>query len=542
MIRSRRIIGVFALLLWLFGVGNGQAFFGKSYVVRINGESFQKKDILNWWRFWRERGMKFPPTPQPFVDWVLLSQEAKAMGLDKEPSYKRKLQVFLEVRSLLRLRYDEVDSKIDINPDTLWKEYVKNYVPRLRIKALVSKEREEAEDWRRKIRTPDDFDRLYESLKKVKKAKDFGWERPTTIPRELRGILLRAKKGDIIGPLKHGARYFVLLILDRKGAEKEDYQKLHRSIAVKFRKKESSRLTRELIERLKKKYPVQVDEEAIKKIGLEELPPDLKKKEVLKIGKKAMTGEQFQLQLKKDVRLRFPKGKRPSERELEGLKQGIVNNTISQTLTMWEALDRHYEKTVLKDIYEFYKRQRLVRELENKILWPEVKVTDEDVKEYYRKHLKEYTRPARVEIAVIRTKDEKLIRKTYERLREGEDFFEVARDVMFHGVRPERHALKDLIPEMRAALRSMKPGDVSPIIRFKDWFAIVKLIRRYPESAHPFKLVEGSIRKELRKHRFVEVREAYLKKLKKRSHIEIDEEAWKTLKESQEKKNEAKKD
>jgi len=535
------ILGLCVALLLGFSARTAGAFFGKSYVVKVNDESFTKEDVLKWWRFWKEKGMKFPETAGPFVDWVLLSQEARAMGFEDDPSYKRKLRIFREVRGLLQLRYDEVDSKIDLNPDTLWEEYERNYVPRLRIFALVTDDPKEAEKWKAEIRDAKDFQRLYEKLKAEKKAKDFKWERPVSIPEELKKPLLSAKSGDIIGPLKYKMWTYIFWVKERKEGDKEDYQKLHRRIAVKFKKRESARLTGELIERLKKKYPVHIDEEAIGKIGLDKLPDDLAKKKVLEIGDQSMTGEQFQAFLKKDVKLRVKKGRKPSEEDLKRLKRGIVNNTISQTLTTWEALNRHYEKTKLKDIYEFYKRQRLVKELENKVLWPEVKVTDEDVKNYYQEHLKDYTRPARVEIAVIRTKDEKLIRKTYRRIHEGEDFFEVARDVMFHGVRPERRALKDLVPEMVTALRSMKPGDVSSIIRFKDWYAIVKLIRRYPEAAHPFKLVEKSIRKDLLRQRFLEARKAYLGKLKARSKIEVDEEAWKSIKESQEKKDESKK-
>ena len=540
--RSKKWVVCLCVLMFLCApIRQADAFFGKSYVVKVNDESFTKDDIIKWWCFWREKGMTFPERAEPFVDWVLLSQEARAMGLDEESSYKRKLRVFLEVRSLLQLRYDEVDSKINLNPDTLWKEYERNYVPRLRILTLVSDDPKEAAKWKAEIHDIKDFQRLYEKLKAEKKAKDFKWERPISIPEELKKPLLSAKPGDIIGPLKYKMWTYVFYVKDRKGAEKEDYQKLHRSIAVKFKKKESARLTGELIERLKKKYPVHIDEEAIEKIGLDKLPDDVAKKKILEIGDQSMTGEQFQGFLKKEVKMRVKKGRKPSEKELKKLKQGIVNNTISQTLTTWEALNRHYEKDKLKDIYEFYKRQRLVKELENKIFWPEVKVTDEDVKKYYKEHLKDYTRPARVEIAVIRTRDEKLIRTTYRRIRGGEDFFEVARDVMFHGVHPERRALKNLVPEMVSALRSMKPGDISSIIRFKDWYAIVKLIRRYPEAAHPFKLVKKSIKKDLLKQRFNEVKNAYLEKLKARSKIEVDEEAWKSIKESQEKKNESKK-
>ncbi len=533
--------GCLILVLFLFLLpATTQAFFWNRYVVKINGQEYKEKDIKKWWRFWKEPGLSFPETPEPFIEWILLSDEARRMGLDQEPSYQRKLRTFLEVRALMQLRYEEVDQKIDLSREKLWQIYLKEYVPRLRIKALITQDEKEAKDWKAQIKTVQDFENLFRKLEKEGKAKDFGWERPRTIPQELKEPLLSASPGDILGPLTYHQRFYILYVEEKLGPDPEDFKALRQVIAHRYKKIRARELTREFIAKLRQKYPVKINEAVLENITLKKLPEDLAQEVVLTIGEQTMTAEQFQQSLKKEVDLRIGKGKTPSPEELSILKKRLLNDIIAQTLTSWEAMNRHYEKTVLKDVYEFYQRTRLVREFEEKIIWPQVKVTDEEVKAYYETHKKDFTRPARVEMAVIKTQDEALAHKVHQRLKRGEDFFEVAKEIQFHGAHPERRELANLVPEMREIVEKMEPGEISPVIKIKDWYCIVKLIKHYPEEVHPFDMVKESIRKTLAQEKFEELRAQYVAELKSKSRIEINQKAWEKLREELEAKDERK--
>ncbi len=541
--RNKILILTF-LFFFFFLSTPSKALFWNNYLVRINGKTYTKEDFKKWWKYWKEPGMSFPKTPDPFINWILMSDEAKALGLDQEPSYKNKLRIFREVRSLMQLKYEEVDSKIDLSRRVLWQEYIKDYIPRLKIKALITLDEKEAQKWKNQIKSSKDFEKLFKELEPKGKARDFGWERPHTIPKELRQTILSAKPGEILGPLKHGKVFYILFVQEKLGPDEEDFRNLERSIAFKIKKRESARLTKELIQRLKKKYKVTVNKEAIEKIPLKgKLPEDLAKTAVLKINDQVLTGAQFQKLLQKEAKLRL--GKNQTKEGIEWLKWRLINDSIAQTLTTWEALNRHYEnKPPLKDVYEFYKKQRLTRELEEKIIWPQVKVTEEDVRQYYEEHKKDFTKPERVEIAVIRTQDQQLAREVYQRLKKGEDFFEVGKEILFHGARPERYKLEDLVPEMRKVLKRLRPGEISPIIKIKrgnnTWYCIVKLIRHYPEEVHPFKMVKESIRKSLAQEKFERLKQEYIAKLRARSKIQINEKAWQELRKEMEAKHEAK--
>jgi len=513
------------------------AFLGRNYLVEINGYCYKPEDFKKWWQYWKEPGMTVPKTPDPFIDWILLSEEAKVMGLDQEPSYQKKLKTFLEVRSLMQLRYEEIDQKIDLSREILWEEYVREYVPRLKIKALISPKKEEVFKWKQQIQDAKDFVSLFEKLQSEGKAKDFGWERPYTIPQELKSTLLKVQAGNILGPLQYHKRFYILYVEERLGPDPQDFKTLKEVIAYRYKKRKSRELTKEFLAKLRQKYHIVINEPLLDQISLEKISTDLASQAVLTIGEQKISAQEFQKLLKKEAKLRLGKKHKPSDQELEVLKKRLLNDIIAQTLTSWEALNRHYEKTVLKDIYQFYQRQRLVREFENRVIWPRVKITDEEVRKYYLEHKKDFTRPARVEMAVIKTQDEALARRIHQRLQRGEDFFEVAKEIQFHGARPEKHELQNLVPEMRKIIQKMEPGDVSSVIKIKDWYCIVKLIQFYPEEVHPFEMVKESIRKTLAQEKFEDLKKKYLARLRAKSRIKINEKAWQKLRRQLEAEN-----
>ncbi len=523
-----RVFTFVLVFLFLGKVGFCFSLFGKGYLVKINGVKYTNEDFKRWWANWKDKNTKLTPsTVQDFINWILLSDEAKALGLDEEPSYKRKVLIFLKVRSLLQLRYDEVGRKIKMDRKRLWKFYQERYTPRVKIKALLTDNETEAKNWISLIKDKNDFEKLYKNLLPKGKARDMGWKRPINTPSDLKKRVFGAQKGDVLGPLKHGKTWLVLFVEDRKEADEEDFRRIHSAVAETYRKYMDSVLTKKLVERLKKKYGVKVNWDVIKGVGLDDLPEDVKDKVVMKVGDVEVTAEQFQKLLKKEADLRLRKKK--DKKALETLKKRIVNGIVSQTLIDKEALARHYERGPLKDVYWFYTRNRLIYELETKMIWPKVSVSDEEVKRYYQQHIENFTKPERVELAVIQTQDRELVKVIYERLKKGEDFFDVARDVMFHGATPRRFALKKLVPPVREAVERMKPGEVSNIIKYKNWFFIVKLIKRYSQEVHPFDEVKESIKKTLAKQRFEQLRREYIEKLRRQSTIEINENRWREV-------------
>ncbi len=520
---------IFLMLIILF-IGLCYLYGENNYLVKVNGKTYTEKDFKIWWKYWKDKNTPFPETPEKFINWILLSDEAKALGLEDEASYKRKLKVFREVRSLLQLRYDEVERKINLNPDSLWKFYNKEYAPLYKIKIIITDNKTEAEKWKKTLKTLDDFNKLFNNLKKHKnKAKDLGWKRPVAIPEPFKKVVFKAKLKQVYGPITYKNNYYFVVVTEKFPGTKKDYNKIHQNIAYMYKKYMADKLTKDLLNKLSKKYKVEVNWELINKIQpFKKINKDEANNIVIKIEDKTLNANEFKKNLEKEIETRALKNKLNSA-SLEKLKKSLVEGIINQTLTTIEALNRHYERTVMKDIYWFYKRNRLIAEFENKIIMPEVKITEKEIRDYYKKHLKDFTKPEMVKIAVIQTKDEKLINKAYSKLKNGENFFEVAREIQFHGARPEYRKVNNLVKEVREVVIKMKPGEISRIIKYKDWYFIVKLLKKEKEEVHSFDKVKKQIKDILFKKKFKQIENEYIKKLREKSKIEMNDKIWRKI-------------
>ncbi|MBX6422059.1 peptidyl-prolyl cis-trans isomerase [Thermosulfurimonas sp. F29] len=527
---SRILLIILLILLW-GPPFQARAFlgFGKGYLVRINGKAYTPEDFKKWWNYWHDKNTPVTDALDDFIAWNLLADEAESMNLADSPHYRRKLEVFLKVRSLLLLRNEEVDQKIHATREKLWDLYLREFVPRVRLRVFYSENATEARTWAEKARQ-EGCQKVFEKIPR-KKKRDLGYRRPRQIPPFLRKDVVSAASGAVLGPYQRGKRFVVVCVEDRVGPTPGDFRDMLPDLGDLFRREEEARLTRDLIERLKKKYRVEIAWDTINKITPEgKLPDDLKDRVVIRIADKELSARDFQELLKRDRALRYPERKKLSEEDLRRLRKIVVNNIVAETLTDLEALNRHYERREpLKSLWEFYKRQMLVREFERQVIWPKVKVTEEDIREYYEEHKQDYLRPGKVVIAVIQSGDEKLMRELYRRIRSGEDFFEVAKRLYFHGVHPQTYREDQVRPEIKKVLDTLEPGDISPLFKVdKDYF-IIKLIDRIPPSPHPFKMVKDSIKSILERERFEELRRDYVERLKLRSRIEINEKAWQKL-------------
>lgn len=140
-------------------------------------------------------------------------------------------------------------------------------------------------------------------------------------------------------------------------------------------------------------------------------------------------------------------------------------------------------------------------------------VTDADVQDFYTKNIAQYTTPAQVRASHIlfqtSGKDEATVRTQAEAVlaqarAPGADFAALARQ------HSEDASNKDLggdlnyfgrgrmVPEFEAAAFSMKPGDISTLVKTQFGFHIIKLVDAQPEVVRPMAEVREEIADQLR--------------------------------------------
>ena len=183
---------------------------------------------------------------------------------------------------------------------------------------------------------------------------------------------------------------------------------------------------------------------------------------MLEIGDLKVTGNQIRHYLVKEKK--FVRGRTGRLQVTDdALKKRVVENIIIQTLIGKEALARHYEERLpFKEVYDFYRHNRLTIEWKKAVIDPQVVITDLEIADEYEKMETHFRLPDEVDIAWVRTADLVLARKVQQELMEGRDFFRVMVPRFGAGVEMRKQPLDNLSPFMQKIVIGLAPGQESP--------------------------------------------------------------------------------
>jgi parvulin-like peptidyl-prolyl isomerase len=512
-------------------------------LVSVNDARLTTEDYRDWWREWQEKDMSVPETPDEFVDWMLLYQEAQAMQLDQNPEFLKKVGIFLKVRALMQLKQDEVGAKTTMPDDkTLWEAYRKGYTPIYNLHMVAVDAEEQAAEIRRLL---DAGKSLTDAAKETglsgadEELAQSGAMRASKIPETLREALVDVPAKSIVGPVPFGHSWYFLEVLERSDGSKEDFAKVKNDLIRQDLKVQENELTRRLTEALAKKYQVTVDEELLGRITAEGFPKEDREKAVLRVGNTVVSVDALYQATLKELEMRG--GAHRKSLDFEATKQRVVADAVAQTVTGLEALDRHYEnQPPLKAAYDFYRQHRMIKELEKTVIEPGIKVDEKDAQAYYAAHPELFSRGGLAELSVVQTNEAKLAEQVEEKLKAGGDFFKVMQPLSPAGVEVRRTPLDHLHPVIRQAVATMAPGQVSGALKDGENIYFVKLIRTDETESIPFEKVAEDIRTRLREERFAAAKSELVKTLRDRSAIKVNQRAWDSLRKSLIKEGEGK--
>jgi peptidyl-prolyl cis-trans isomerase C len=202
-------------------------------------------------------------------------------------------------------------------------------------------------------------------------------------------------------------------------------------------------------------------------------------------------------------------------------RSGIVRNKEIQ-----QNLKDYRER--MKEQETEYRKGLLLREYLRQLRDKDLKVDDAEVQQYYDERRADYQNPVRVTPAHILTQTEEEAKAALKRLKAGEDFAKVAKEISTDpsaengGKIPEvmKGDLSD-IPEFEAALFKLKPGQVSGVVKTKIGYHIIKKIGEMKLPEQSFEQAGPQIRRVLEKKKFDE----WVEKAKKEQKVWIDDKA-----------------
>jgi peptidyl-prolyl cis-trans isomerase SurA len=184
------------------------------------------------------------------------------------------------------------------------------------------------------------------------------------------------------------------------------------------------------------------------------------------------------------------------------------------------------------------KKQLLRFRVLNIAVGSRVNISDEEVKSYYDRHLKDGTNvqvrashifiaiPDGADAAAVREKEAQA-RKILERARGGEDFAKLARELSDDAAtRSEGGDLgyfgKDMLPKpIEELVFSMKPGEIEGPVRADRGFHVIKLVDRKLKDPKPFDEVKDDVRMQLRQKEMERQTKSYIAELRKKTLVDV---------------------
>lgn len=500
-------------------------------LLTIDDTEYTTEDFQTWWKNWQEPGMSFPDNPNEYIDFLLQYREADRMKLYEDPSFQQKIMTFLKARTLMMLKGEEVDRKINLSDEDLWEIYEKEYVPRYNINIISFETREKAEEFLQKEGNGPISDEKFAELASAEEnplSVQTGWYRKKSIDEGWYEILDSLKpKGlsEIVGD-RHGV--IILRLQEIKDGDKEDFETVRDNISQTLRKRKAAELTIDLLKRLREKYHVQINEERLKEIDLDAPLESFTDAPLVTTDKGVVTEQEFMRQVARTKQFRQKSGFKDDDQF--DYKESIIYGIIDQTITTWEGLDRGYEKEPpFKDVFDFYRQYRMVIVLERKMLSDQFQITDEEINAYYNEHIKEFTKPEMVRIKKVQG-SEKDLKTLWTKVIMGDDFQAAAKEMFGDAPQSQDIPVDHLSTEAKPVVQKLTKGELSSVFMDNGQATLVQLVEHLPAKPMAFEQVKGMIGKQLYKDRRDRVKKEYMEKLRASAKITVEENVWEKLK------------
>jgi len=208
-------------------------------------------------------------------------------------------------------------------------------------------------------------------------------------------------------------------------------------------------------------------------------------------------------------------------------KEQFLQELIKQRLLVDEAKVQKIEKDEkLLSVLKKLKTELMVQRLVEKEVLEKVKVSEDEIRTYFDTNKDQFQSPDQVHAYHILLPDEKKAKKIQKRLKKGEDFETLAKEV---SVGPSSARGGDLgfvqkgqlVPEFEKVAFKIKLNKISEVVKTQFGYHIIKVTEKKPASQKTFKDVSQNIQLQLQQQKQRQFLEEYLLKLKSKGDIKV---------------------
>lgn len=224
-------------------------------------------------------------------------------------------------------------------------------------------------------------------------------------------------------------------------------------------------------------------------------------------------------------------------------KEKFLEELVKRELLYKEALKKGLDKDqeYVKKLEDF-RKITLVGLLLQKEIEAKVKVSDQDIKDYFEKNKDKFAPVTQIKASHILVKTEEEAKKIEERLKKGEDFAQIAKKSSIDPASAKNggdlgyFSKGQMVPEFESAAMRLKKGEISEPVKTRYGYHIIKVTDKKIGQVVEFEKVKNLISQNLMAEKQKEVFDSYIEELKKSYKVEINKEALSKLTPSEEQK------
>ena len=223
---------------------------------------------------------------------------------------------------------------------------------------------------------------------------------------------------------------------------------------------------------------------------------------------------QYQDAKAKDIKIE----KEKIDAQLEKFKKRFKSEKEYQA-----ALDK--EKSTEEQVRAGIEKELLAQAAYTRNVTEPAKMSELALKEYYEKNAAKFKQPESAKLRIISTSDEKKAQDILAKIKQGDDFGELA-----YGLSEDAYRVKSgdigyihkgrMLPEIDAVAFKLKAGEVSDIIKAENNWFIIKVEDKKPEQQMTFEETKAKLQKELEAERANELKKKWIDGLRAKAKIE----------------------
>ena len=515
---------------------------GKPVLARINGEPLTleefERSLAGIHTGTADNTRRSLPHPSQLLERLinakLILQEARNIGLDELPEVQRAEKAFEEDTLRGMLYGYHVRNILKPDPKEVEKRY-RDAVKEVKMISVLFDKEEDAKRLESDVKASGRFEepaRKMISEKAAQGSVEGQYLKFSSLSPEVAKAVSLLKKGEVSPLIPIGKQFSLLKLEDirypqdkaaRERAEKEALQAKRVSSLKKY------------TEGLRKKY-VKIDQKALDNLdfeseesAFEKLRADGRVLATVK-GEKPVTVGNLATTLEKKF---FHGAERAAEKKkINRMKEQVLEEILNRRVTLLEAKKQRLERTkYFKGKAQENRNDVLFGAFVQKVIAPDVKVGEEELKEFYQAHIGEYTFPEMVRVDGLLFSDKGTAEEAIEKLRKGADFQWLRANAEGQVDPAKGGNLLDFnaqlldattLPEgVRKAISGAAPGEYRLYADPGNAYYVLDLLERFPSKPMPLETVKGELEKKVFAETLQRVLRDWEEKLRKASDVKI---------------------